>query len=383
MIRRQGLTRRTARGYSATVTLGILIGLLILPFATRLLPLDPPLSETPLPYLALDGHTGWVNCVAYSPDGQYLATGSDDGTAIVWDAATGQSLVTLRGHTDAVDPVAFARYGKYLVTGSLDGTARLWSIPDGRCLAIMAGEGEPLYDLCVLPGPEPRGLATWRLLTAGANGHLKLWGLPGGELLADYGRRAGEQPAADFVAVAPYDVDGMSYVDAWFAGNRQDSQLMGDRSRTNRHPGLNIRSANRMFPALTTRCRTPGMVTAVERCYDYGVAGCANGLILVAGGTGGSCLTPATVDDHFVLTGHHARIESLDFSVDGRRLASAASDNTVRVWDLASRQCIAVLRTAADGLHQDWIERHSLAFSPDGQRLATAQGYIARIYELP
>ena len=49
--------------------------------------------------LALHGHKAEVKSVAYSPDGERLATASDDQTAKVWDAATGQELLTLRGHT--------------------------------------------------------------------------------------------------------------------------------------------------------------------------------------------------------------------------------------------------------------------------------------------
>ena len=49
----------------------------------------------------LSGHTDWVNSAAYSPDGQTIVTASDDQTARIWDAATGQELRTLSGHTDS------------------------------------------------------------------------------------------------------------------------------------------------------------------------------------------------------------------------------------------------------------------------------------------
>lgn len=315
MRRGDGRTRRAARGYSASATLGVLCGLPLAIIAFCFVHRLPPV-EAPLPYRALHGHTGWVNCVAWS--GSHLATGSDDGTAIVWDAATGEPVVTLRGHTDAVDPVAFTTGG--VVTASLDGTARYWSLPDGECRAIMAGEGEPLYDLAVVPatkGGDPRQA---QLLTSGADGHLRRWSLPDGALLDDlrFGR-GGAGP--DFGGTA-----------------------------TN-HDGL----------------------TASAHSATCGAAGYRNGDIHLRGD--GDALS--------VLTGHRGRIETLTFSPDGRRLASAASDNTVRVWNVATGQCLALLRTAAPGLHPDWIERHSVVFSPDGTRLATAQGYVARIYELP
>src|SRR5262245_3949123 len=70
----------------------------------------------------LRGHTLALASVAYSPDGRFIATGSYDRTAKVWDAASGKELVTLMGHTAAVEAVAFSPDGKTLATGSYDAT---------------------------------------------------------------------------------------------------------------------------------------------------------------------------------------------------------------------------------------------------------------------
>ena len=56
--------------------------------------------------------------MAFSPNGKYLATGSDDNTARVWDAKTGKELLTLRGHAGYVPSVAFSPDGKQLATAS-------------------------------------------------------------------------------------------------------------------------------------------------------------------------------------------------------------------------------------------------------------------------
>ena len=60
-------------------------------------------TTTGQPLHTLTGHTDWVRSVAYAPDGQTLATASDDTTAIIWDTTTGQPLHTLTGHTDWVN----------------------------------------------------------------------------------------------------------------------------------------------------------------------------------------------------------------------------------------------------------------------------------------
>jgi hypothetical protein len=83
--------------------------------------------QTHLELQTLRGHSGIVVRVAFSPDGRRIVTGSEDGTAKVWDAASGKELLTLRGHSDRVWSVAFSQDGRRIVTGSEDGTARVWA----------------------------------------------------------------------------------------------------------------------------------------------------------------------------------------------------------------------------------------------------------------
>jgi WD40 repeat protein len=84
------------------------------------------------------GHEDTVTSVAFSPDGQRLATGSDDKTARVWDLATGTELLRLAGHEGDVTSVAFSPDGQRLATGSQDGTARAWDVdlPPGNLFAV-------------------------------------------------------------------------------------------------------------------------------------------------------------------------------------------------------------------------------------------------------
>jgi WD40 repeat protein len=74
--------------------------------------------------------------VAFSPDGTRLATASSDTTARIWDASSGQELLTLRGHADRVTGMAFSPDGKRLATASKDGTVQIYALDIHDLLAL-------------------------------------------------------------------------------------------------------------------------------------------------------------------------------------------------------------------------------------------------------
>src|SRR5271163_1701121 len=76
----------------------------------------------------LKGHTAAVRCLAYSPDGRMLASGSDDHLIKLWDPATSQERGRLTGHTDWVRAVAFSPDGKQLASAGWDDSVRLWGV---------------------------------------------------------------------------------------------------------------------------------------------------------------------------------------------------------------------------------------------------------------
>ncbi|MCI0560718.1 MAG: WD40 repeat domain-containing protein, partial [Nitrososphaera sp.] len=71
---------------------------------------------------------GDVNCIAFSPDGKTLASGSSDMTVRLWDVQTGALKWTLTEHSGSVNSVAFSPDGKTLASSSEDRTVRLWDI---------------------------------------------------------------------------------------------------------------------------------------------------------------------------------------------------------------------------------------------------------------
>jgi WD40 repeat protein len=85
----------------------------------------------------LEGHGDWVTSVAFSADGGRLASGSEDNTVKVWDAATGACMQTLEGHDGFMTSVAFSADGGRLASGSEDNTVKVWDAATGACVQTL------------------------------------------------------------------------------------------------------------------------------------------------------------------------------------------------------------------------------------------------------
>ncbi|PIG69509.1 G-protein beta WD-40 repeats containing protein, partial [Aspergillus arachidicola] len=92
----------------------------------------------------LEGHSDRVNSVAFSPDGQKIASGSKDKTIKLWDTKTGMELQTLKGHSSPVESVAFSPDGQTIVSGSDDKTIKLWDAKTGMELQMFKGNSYPV-----------------------------------------------------------------------------------------------------------------------------------------------------------------------------------------------------------------------------------------------
>lgn len=125
---------------------------------------------------ASTGYTNIVRRLAFSPDGAHLATGSDDGTAIVWDLASSKPLLTLTGHQGPVYGINFSPDGTLLATPSADGTARIWDAATGDLLQTMSGHAGGIYEAQFSPDGK-------RLVTTSADMTAKVWDVQTGKEL--------------------------------------------------------------------------------------------------------------------------------------------------------------------------------------------------------
>ncbi|WP_414524164.1 WD40 repeat domain-containing protein, partial [Umezakia ovalisporum] len=98
------------------------------PVTTPARPIFSQVSRSVLSEKTLSGHCDWVRSVAYSSDGQTLASGSVDKTIKIWNVNTGQLLQTLSGHSDSITSLAYSSDGQTLASGSSDNTIKIWQI---------------------------------------------------------------------------------------------------------------------------------------------------------------------------------------------------------------------------------------------------------------
>jgi WD40 repeat protein len=124
----------------------------------------------------LKGHTIWVKAVAFSPDGQLLASASRDRTVRLWNLATGEQLQKLEGHTQTVNGVAFSPDGQLLASASLDNTVGLWSPATGERLQKLEGHTQWVKAVAFSPDGQ-------RLASASLDRTVRLWNPATGEQL--------------------------------------------------------------------------------------------------------------------------------------------------------------------------------------------------------
>ena len=119
----------------------------------------------------LSGHTGMVISLTFSPDGQKIASVSEDKTIKLW-SLEGKLLHTLTGHTDAVYYIRFSPDGQTIASGSSDGTVKLWNL-----------QGQLLKTFTINDIDEVESFSSsqdWQTIAFGySNGTIKLWNLQG------------------------------------------------------------------------------------------------------------------------------------------------------------------------------------------------------------
>ncbi len=116
----------------------------------------------------LEGHLGEINCVAISPDGKTLVSGSEDYTIKVWDLATGEEIYTLERHLGYVSAIAISPDGLFLVSGSSDGTIKIWNLAIGQELHTLVGHSGRISSVTV-------SLDGQTIVSGSDDGKIRVW----------------------------------------------------------------------------------------------------------------------------------------------------------------------------------------------------------------
>jgi WD40 repeat protein/tRNA A-37 threonylcarbamoyl transferase component Bud32 len=292
--------------------------------------------------LTLKGHAGDVYLASFSPDGSRIVTRSKDKTAKLWDARTGANLLTIANllplglKTLELLPAAFSPDGLRLVTGNGDQTARVWDAKSGGELLVLKGHTSDIRSVVFSPDGS-------RIVTGSGDKTVRVWDArTGAEVSTLKGINCG-------VYTASFSPDGsrivatteLAVAKVWDAKTGAELLLI-------QHPSHGVRTVS----------YSPDGLRLVSGGYDQSAK-------VWDARTGAELLT---------LRGHTGPVQAAAFSPDGSRIVTASEDGTCRIWDPSSGSEARNL-----GVPGDMAYRAS--FSPDGLWLLTVDGDQTKVWD--
>ena len=333
------------------------------------------LARTSQEYNRLEGHNNWVWQAAISPQGNLIATASEDKTVKIW-SSDGKLLKTIP-HGDRVNGIAFSPDGETIATASKDQTVKLWNI-EGELLATLAGHGRTVYSVAFSPDGQT-------IASGSKDKTIKIWSREG-KLLATLEGKDGHKSDVTSLSFSP---DGKTLASGSFDTTVKIWEV--NRSDKGAKPKL-LRTLNNHDKGVTSVSFSPDGKKLASASED--------GIWILWDSSGNYLNTHKAHDDIIwmisfspdsrtlatasndrsvklwsqdgsllqTLKGHKSAVYGVSFAPDEGQdklaIASASADNTVKLWRFENR-----LRKSLQG-HTERV--NSVSFSPDGQTLASA-----------
>ncbi|GAA1372266.1 WD40 repeat domain-containing serine/threonine protein kinase [Streptomyces beijiangensis] len=320
-------------------------------------PASPAARDITKPVMRLTGHTSTVGCLAFSPDGRTLTSGSFDGTLRLWDLVSGRTITTYKGHAQWAMAVAYSPDGTTLYSGSFDRTLRRWDVRTGVPKGILASYPGKFDSVnCLAFSPDGS------ILAAGVGNTVRLVEPSTGRTTATL---TGHTGSMGWIAFSP---DGKTL--ASVAADTKAGTVRYWDARTGR--------LIRTFTAGGTKNYSTVTFSPDGRT----LTGAGPGLRLWDVTTGR--LTATLTDHHgYLTTGVYRPDGALIAGAGGNRepVASETTGKTISLWDPSTGRLSATALTAVMPKSNLTASVNSLVFSPDGTTLAAAVNLAGVIKE--
>lgn len=305
----------------------------------------------------LKGHQDRIDSISLSADETFLLSGSADKTVKLWEVSSGSCLQTMSGHTAEVTSVCFRQNHKTAVSGSEDGTIRLWDTTTGKCLRTLAAHASKVSAVSVSKDGR-------LIFSSGDDRYLRLWECASGRCVRSFPQ---EWPGSSTVQISADGRLGFSvgeHITRWkldCEGTRTARAMLcrAIASETALEVGSTFQ---RELQCAQTAMKGGDCIAAAEHLRTARAQpGCSR---LKQALTEWSRLylklrrksfKGAWADIRF--QGHTDTIKSIGVTADGKRAASASDDQTIRVWDIETGECIRVLKGHTDGVTSSDLSR--------------------------
>ncbi|MEL7243107.1 MAG: caspase family protein [Cyanobacteria bacterium J06573_2] len=341
----------------------------------------------------LQGYERPVRTVVFSPDGKYLATSGDDGTARLWNLQ-GQELQRFEKHQGSVRTIKFSPDGDLLVTAGDDGIVRLWNL-QGKLIQDWNAQQGRLWGIEFSPNGD-------LIASQGNNGTVRLWNLQGkllGELkghqksvkslafLESFGEenlhpKLSASPNSQLIASGSDD----GTIRFWDFQGKELNKIVGHQISVS---SLSFSSDNQLLVSAGEDSFVRVWNVASKQMIEewnteqgklWGIAFSPNNQQLAtAGGDGSVRIWNLQGEELEKFVAHKGPVRSVSFSPDGQQLASSSDDTMVRIWDLQGKESQKF--TNSNFANQN--VSNSFDLSNDGQKVVTGgQDGIIRLWNL-